>query len=340
MLSSITQLATVSPSGEFAHMKRLLVQPVIFLSLSVILQPAVKMMRYFILILCMCKLQVEASDWFNRTIRVDLSTNRTNLARQNEILVNSERSLNGVNATNGQYPWSILTIAWSNLGFGSWVGTSCAGSIISENFALTDIHCTGQDLEPGPATVIEAFVGGVRWVSPLPTPRYMRHYWYIEPSPSAENSPNIVLLQFHERLTYNPNIHPIRLAAPGNFSYEGWASLSLGFNTPAGIFSAQLEFVSTSIPSNGACTFAGNLANYEMCAIEAGAGNEGGPITRFNAFIGGAWVTYEYDNYEYHSTLVAIHQFQYANATSSFGVATRVSPFVEWVEQLTAEAEV
>ncbi|KAJ6648939.1 Transmembrane protease serine 11B-like protein [Pseudolycoriella hygida] len=294
------------------------------------------MMRYFILILCVCKLQVEAFDWFNRTIRVDLSTNRESLARQDEFLVNSERSLNGVNATNGQYPWSILTVAWSK-GPESWIGIPCAGSIISENFALTDIRCTGRESQPGPATVIEAFVGGVLWVSPLPTPKYMRHYWYIEPS--AENSPNIVLLQFHERLTYNPNIHAIRLAAPGNFSYEGWASLSLGFNTPVGDFSAQLQFISTSIPNNNACTFAGNLANHEMCAIEADAGDVDGPIRRFNAFSGGAWMTFEYGDVDYHATLVGIHQFQYANATSSLGIATRVSPFVEWVEKLTAEAD-
>lgn len=35
--------------------------------------------------------------------------------------------------------------------------------------------------------------------------------------------------------------------------------------------------------------------------------------------------------------LVGIHQFQYANQTASYGRATRVSHFVEWVETLVAE---
>jgi len=183
--------------------------------------------------------------------------------------------------------------------------------------------------------MIEGHVGRVQWFSPLPTPIYFRHFWYIEPS--SENSPNIVILRFHERLTFNPNIQPIRLPSPTNFSYEGWTSLRLGFNTPEGTFRAHLQFVNTNIPRNDECNFVGILADHDMCAIEGGPVNEGGPILRFNAFTGGAWVTYEYDNFDYHSTLVAIHQYQYANQTGSFGVATRVSHFVEWIEEFTAD---
>lgn len=35
--------------------------------------------------------------------------------------------------------------------------------------------------------------------------------------------------------------------------------------------------------------------------------------------------------------LVGIHQYQFANQTASYGLATRVSHFVEWIENLTEE---
>lgn len=103
-------------------------------------------MRYFILILCLFKLQVEASDWANRTIRVDLNTNPTTVVanRRNGPLEQAVRTLNGLNATNGQYPWTILTSARSSAGSGAWAGITCSSSIISENFALTDFYCTGR----------------------------------------------------------------------------------------------------------------------------------------------------------------------------------------------------
>ncbi|KAG4077680.1 hypothetical protein HA402_015723 [Bradysia odoriphaga] len=48
------------------------------------------------------------------------------------------------NATNGQYPWTVLTTAWAmQVGFG--VGTTCASTIISNNFALSNLRCAGQE---------------------------------------------------------------------------------------------------------------------------------------------------------------------------------------------------
>lgn len=103
-------------------------------------------MRYFILILCLLKFHVavHASDWLNRTVRVDLIVNRVATDKQYHILQRQERILSAVNATNGQYPWTIHTTAWSDQGSGMLYGVSCAGSIISENFVLSDFHCVGQ----------------------------------------------------------------------------------------------------------------------------------------------------------------------------------------------------
>lgn len=102
-------------------------------------------MRYLILILCLVQFHVQASDWLNRTTRVDLITNRVNFDPQYDLFERSERMISGVNATNGQYPWSIMHTAWSILG-GSAIGTTCAGTIITNTFAVTDLWCVGREL--------------------------------------------------------------------------------------------------------------------------------------------------------------------------------------------------
>lgn len=184
-----------------------------------------------------------------------------------------------------------------------------------------------------PARVIETHVGNVEWNSPLPPARFVRHFWYIEPS---FETPNIVLLRFHEPLTFNPNIQPIRLPSLVDFSYEAWASYSLGFDTSSGLFRAQLRSANAIIGSNSVCNFQDNFPDHEMCAHDGGPVYEGA-IRRYNGFTGGAWLVYEYTSgFEFIPVLVGIHQYQYANRTGSFGRATRVSHFVDWVEELSA----
>ncbi len=105
------------------------------------------MLRYVILILCLGQFQVHANDWLNRTVRVDLivNGNRRAFDPKFDLLKQSVRISSGVNATNGQYPWTILTSAWSEQGSGFRVGTPCAGTIIRNNFVLSDFHCVGQE---------------------------------------------------------------------------------------------------------------------------------------------------------------------------------------------------
>ncbi|KAJ6648528.1 hypothetical protein Bhyg_03758, partial [Pseudolycoriella hygida] len=260
-------------------------------------------------------LPVEASDWLNRTVRVDLRTSFTALEEHEKFFLRSENTLHGVDATNGQYPWSVLMIAWEYTGFGLYTGTFCSSSIISKNFALSDIYCALLSESGPPLRLVETFVGGARWEWPFPWSDsiFMRHLWYIEPS--AENSPNIVLLQFHQTLTFNPNIQPIRLAAPGNFSYEGWASIFMGFDTliePELYPTQQLKFVSSNIPRNEDCNLVGNLADHEICSIEENASEFPDP----QGVQGGAWVMYEYNEFDYHATLVGIHHSQYLSIAS------------------------
>lgn len=47
---------------------------------------------------------------------------------------------------------------------------------------------------------------------------------------------------------------------------------------------------------------------------------------------------YEYTaGFEFHPVVVGIHRSHVANETASFGLATRVSHFVEWIETLAGE---
>lgn len=103
-------------------------------------------MRFNILLLCLILFQVEASDWLNRTIRVDLIVNRSGRAYdpQYDSLEQSTEIFGGIDATNGQYPWNIFTIAWVELQFGSRQGQLCLSTIISGKFFLTDFFCAGH----------------------------------------------------------------------------------------------------------------------------------------------------------------------------------------------------
>lgn len=87
---------------------------------------------------------MESSDWLNRTARVDLIVNRKAFDTQYDLLEGTKAVTSGINATNGQYPWSIFTIAWAHTGSGSATGVSCAGTIIANDFVLSDLHCTGR----------------------------------------------------------------------------------------------------------------------------------------------------------------------------------------------------
>lgn len=136
-----------------------------------------------------------------------------------------------------------------------------------------------------PVNTIEVSIGTVQWNSTRSPTNFVRHYWYITPSP--DNSPNIVLFRLHESIKFNPNVQPIRLPSHGNFSYDGWSSYRLGFVTPgAGLFSAQLTSIHTSILDNGLCSFNGNASDFEICGSDDSEPNESGPIMRVDAFSG------------------------------------------------------
>ncbi|KAG4077419.1 hypothetical protein HA402_002846 [Bradysia odoriphaga] len=283
-------------------------------------------MGFFIcLILCLAQFQVQASDWFNRTVRVDLIVNNNGRAydSQYDSLELSKELLSGLRSTNGQYPWSIYTIAWADLGEGSRHGQICLSTIISNNFFLTDFFCVGHHLTPIP-NYIEIYFGSVQLSWSLIPTNYARHYWYIEPTP--EDSPRMVLLRFHETLTFNPNIQPIRLPSPENFSYEAWSSYLLGFDLSSGNAIAHLQSTQASILNNSLCNFHGIIHDYEICATD---GSE-----RFDVGAsGGAWIVYEYTaGFEFIPVVIGIETF--LDQTQSFAAASRVSYFVEWIETL------
>lgn len=86
--------------------------------------------------------QVQATDWLNSTVRVDLVVD-PNLKTFDPRFDLFDGFLSGVNATRGQYPWSIMIGAWRFDQFGNRGGILCSAIVISNNYALTDLHCTG-----------------------------------------------------------------------------------------------------------------------------------------------------------------------------------------------------
>jgi len=305
-------------------------------------------MRYLILILCLVLFKVEASDWLNRTIRVDLIVDRSNHRAFNpkhDLLVQSESisSSSGVFASNGQYPWIITTTALSDQGSGIRSGIGCAGTIISSSFVLSDFHCLGRTLYPI-AYSIEAYIGSAQWNSSRIPTHFVRTYWYIEPS--FGNRPNIALFRIDENITFNPNVQPIRLPFYQDFSYDGWSSQILGFpSSPGGISMPRLQSVEARFLSNNVCEFDFSFFgiytadDHEMCSIDGRETTESGAIRLLDSFTGGAWIVDEYTDAGsvLVPVIIGIHQWQFVNQTASYGLATRVSHFVEWIETLSQE---
>ncbi|XP_037025044.1 plasma kallikrein-like [Bradysia coprophila] len=295
-------------------------------------------MRGIIFLLCLYCVQASGADWLNRTIRVDFVVDRevfhafhdqNDFPRESPI--NDRR---GINATNGQFPWTIFTRARSPT-----QGALCTGTIISDSYFLSDLRCLGQQMIP-PANSMGIYIGSneVDWRD-SPT-NFVRHSWYI--APSAQNSPNIALCRIDEPLTFNPNVQPIRLpyTSNTNFSYEAWSSLLLGYELTANNnrFFDQLRSVPNKILHNDQCNFLGRIDEHEMCGLTdvTPYDNEFTPI-RFSIFTGGAWMVNEYAaDLNLHPVLIGIHHYQFFNGTEdTFGRATRVSHFLEWISTLT-----
>ncbi|XP_037037350.1 uncharacterized protein LOC119075060 [Bradysia coprophila] len=293
-------------------------------------------MRFIIFIYCLLQYQVHGQDWSNRTVRVDLNVNRRSPNDQLDVRVQSPRIVfSGVDATNGQYPWTILTLSQTT----EPVFIACSGTIISDSYFLSDYGCV-EEHWGFPVTSMAMYVGSAQWQWPdrgEPT-NFVRHYWYIEASP--ENSPAIVLCRIHEPLTFNPNVQPIRLpyAANANFSYEAWSSLILGYRLSA---PNQLQFVPSNIFNNNQCEFEirfgqdrGIIGDHELCGTinnQTGSG-----LIRHFGITGGAWMVYEYaPDFDLHPVVIGIYQYQIINGTATYGVGTRVTPFLDWIDTLT-----
>ncbi|XP_037048501.1 serine proteinase stubble-like [Bradysia coprophila] len=293
-------------------------------------------MRFIIFILCLLQYQVHGHDWSNRTVRVDLIVNRRAPPNQYDFRLQSPRIVSsGVDATTGQYPWTILIMSRTVELF----GITCSGTIISDSYFLSDFGCVDEGWW-GSITSIEMYVGSAQWPWPNrgePT-NFVRHYWYIEASP--ENSPAIVLCRIHEPLTFNPNVQPIRLpyAANANFSYEAWSSIILGYRLAA---PDQLQFVPSNLFNNNQCEFEirfgqdrGIIGDHELCGTinnQVGLG-----ATRHFGIAGGAWMVYEYaTDLDLHPVVIGIYQYQISNGTATYGVGTRVSHFLDWIDTLS-----
>ena len=101
-------------------------------------------MRLSVIILWSVAFQVQASsDWLNRTVRVDLIVNREASQYDWSERFSPRIVFSGIDATNGQYPWTFLTISRTTLN----IGIPCSGTIISDSFFLSEATCVGRGFE-------------------------------------------------------------------------------------------------------------------------------------------------------------------------------------------------
>lgn len=144
-----------------------------------------------------------------------------------------------------------------------------------------------------PPAVIEAYIGSAQldlyeW-PPSPT-HFVRTYWYIESS--FENRPNIALFRINGTITFNPNIHPIRLPFYRDFDYVDWSSTILGFFSPDGPLRPHLQSAAASILNRNLCDFGYSITtDNDLCALDGGEPADR-PVVRYNGFTGNFFFEY------------------------------------------------
>lgn len=99
-------------------------------------------MRFFILVVCLLKLQAEVSaEVFNgeyESIYYPLTIPDSHEGFDDDVKLVERpgRMINAYRATNGQYPWSTRLTIQTPVG-----NYACTGSIISEDYTLSAYHC-------------------------------------------------------------------------------------------------------------------------------------------------------------------------------------------------------
>jgi len=248
------------------------------------------------------------------------------------------RIVGGQEADPGEWPWQVAIV---QRGADTYNGQFCGGSLISRDWVLTAAHCVGS-LTPNDIDVAAGLHNLV-----TPDPGFLRvgvAEIIIHPGWYGGGDSDIALLRLAEPIDERPaaaDALPIAFVrtAPGDaptFVGEtsvvtGWGN-TLGQPDPGGIdYPAGLHEVEVPVVSNEYCNAAyfGSITDNMLCAglLRGGAdscqGDSGGPLVIFDD-AAGDWL------------LAGIVSFgQGCGVPGIPGVYTRVSPFADWLRELT-----
>lgn len=120
------------------------------------------------------------------------------------------RISNGINATEGQFPYALRVSFFETTG----AVFVCSGVIISETFMLTVRHCFDQEL----TYRVMAFVGSVDRLSPDMISRFSERFWFA-PQIAGWN-PDLAICEMSEPFPFSNRISSIRLPSRAQQDYD------------------------------------------------------------------------------------------------------------------------
>ncbi len=248
------------------------------------------------------------------------------------------RIVGGREADPGEWPWQVAIV---QRGADTFNGQFCGGSLISRDWVLTAAHCV-DFLTPNDVDVAAGIHNLV-----MPDPGFLRvgvAEIVINPGWFGSGDSDLALLRLASPIDERPaaaGALPIAFIDPapaGSPAFVGLTSVvtgwgnTLGQPDPGGInFPEALHEVEVPVVSNEYCNsvYYGGITDNMLCAglMRGGAdscqGDSGGPLVVFDD-AAGSWL------------LAGIVSFgQGCGIPGVPGVYTRVSPFADWLREVT-----
>lgn len=221
--------------------------------------------------------------------------------------------VNGTDSNIAKFPW-MVSIRASN-------SHNCGGSIISATYCLSAAHCSGETVQYGATQITRTGDNIIR------VARWIRHGSYS--SSTLRN--DVAIVQLESPIPLGPTARPVKM--PQRFrEVEGnWVTPAIltgyGLDRTGGVIKEILQEVRLLVASNAHCRSAHTNTVYDdmLCAgvPEGGkgqcSGDSGGPLVLEDGTLVGAvsW------------------SVKPCTVVGYPGVYSKVSHFVDWVEQQT-----
>ncbi|CAK9799736.1 Chymotrypsin-like protease CTRL-1 [Anthophora plagiata] len=239
----------------------------------------------------------------------------------------TERIVGGQYATLGQFPFMAVVHRLMGQGMVS----QCGGTIISSRWVLTAGHC----VQPTPhkffvvfGIIDKSIIQYDFLLKPAIAMITTKGYLHDDYKPTFND---IGLLYMPQDIPFGETIQPIQLAGYNGMmqSFEGEDGVAIGWGKdgPTGTGTSNLKYTSLPIISNEQCSQYWAITSNHICtAVGLGhntcQGDSGGPL-----------IVYE------NGTPLQVGVVSYGDASCPSGrpdVFTRVSKYIEWIQNMTS----